>query len=127
MPGRIGDTPLVGIATYADNQLGALSATGTGEVIMKAVLVYDILKKVDYENKSIQQAAQEACDNMLDRFKDDGGVIGLDKDGNVAIAFSSKQMSWAYQNATNIVHYGVNKNEFLQYDVEECKNKQCIK
>ncbi|KAG5682878.1 hypothetical protein PVAND_012197 [Polypedilum vanderplanki] len=126
MSGRIGDTPIVGGGTYADNKLGALSATGTGEVIMKSVLVYDILKRYEYKQISLQQAAQEACDDMTERYDDDGGVIGLDKDGNVAIGFSSPQMSWAYQNEPENVHYGIEHEISHIYNIAECKSKNCF-
>lgn len=146
MPGRIGDTPIVGGGTYADNLVGALSATGTGknkyflllsiliiqqlsqlgEVIMKAVLVFDILKRVEYKGIDIQTAAQDACDEMKVRYEDDGGVIGLDKDGNVAIGFSSDQMSWAYQKDEENVYYGINPGDNFEYNIEKCKNRNCF-
>lgn len=110
MSARIGDAPIPGAGTYSDNNLGGLSATGEGEVIMKAVLVFDILKRMEYLGEDIQTAAQTACDEMLARFDGDGGVIGIDKNGNVAVAFSSEQMSWAYQKADR-VFYGVNPGE----------------
>ncbi|XP_070506412.1 probable isoaspartyl peptidase/L-asparaginase GA20639 [Chironomus tepperi] len=126
MPGRIGDTPIVGAGTYADNYMGGLSATGTGEVIMKSVLIYDILKRVNLTEITIQKAAQDACDEMLERYEDDGGVIGVDRYGNTAIAFSSEQMSWAYQNKDNEIHYGINKGDDFLYNIAECKNKNCF-
>lgn len=117
MSGRIGDAPIPGAGTYSDNNLGGLSATGDGEVIMKAVLVFDILKRMEYKGQTIQEAAQEACDSMTARFDGDGGVIGIDKEGNVGVAFSSEQMSWAYQKG-NKVFYGVNPGENFERDVE---------
>lgn len=116
MSGRIGDSPIVGSGTYSDNNLAGLSATGDGEVIMKAVLVFDILKRMEYLGEDIQTAAQTACDNMTARFDGDGGVIAIDKDGNVGVAFSSEQMSWAYQKG-DTVYYGVHKGERLEYKV----------
>jgi isoaspartyl peptidase/L-asparaginase-like protein (Ntn-hydrolase superfamily) len=95
---------------------------------MKSVLTYDILKRVEYQNQNISYAAQTACDEMLARYGDDGGVVGLDKDGNVAHAFSSSQMSWAYQNNDMTVHYGLHVNEDREYNIENCKNKidECL-
>lgn len=110
MSGRIGDSPIIGAGTYADNKFGGFSATGDGEVIMKAVLVHDIIKRMEYLGKDIQTAAQNACDEMTEKFSGDGGVIGIDKDGNVAIAFSSDQMSWAYQKGRQ-VFYGINPGD----------------
>lgn len=116
MSGRIGDSPIIGAGTFADNNFAGFSATGEGEVIMKAVLVYDIIKRMDYKGEAIQKAAQDACDEMLQKFDGDGGVIGIDKDGNVAIAFSSEQMSWAYQKGEK-VFYGINPGDNMSEDV----------
>lgn len=81
MSGRIGDAPIPGAGTYSDNNLAGISATGEGEVIMKAVLNFDILKRMQYLNESLQEAATRACDEMTARFGGDGGVVGIDKDG----------------------------------------------
>jgi isoaspartyl peptidase/L-asparaginase-like protein (Ntn-hydrolase superfamily) len=93
---------------------------------MKSVLVFDILKRVEYKGTPIRQASQEACDEMLRFYDDDGGVIGLDNQGNVAIGFSSDQMSWAYQNNDEIVRYGINPGDDYQYNIAECRNKNCF-
>lgn len=95
---------------------------------MKSVLTFDILKRVEYGNQNISYAAQTACDDMLKRYNDDGGVIGLDKNGNVAHAFSSSQMSWAYQNNDQTVRFGLHKNEEWDYNIANCKNRidECL-
>lgn len=116
MSGRIGDSPIVGAGTFADNNFAGFSATGEGEVIMKAVLVYDIVKRMDFKDQEIQSAAQDACDDMTRKFGGDGGVIGIDKNGNVAIAFSSEQMSWAYQRGSKLF-YGINPGDNMSEDV----------
>lgn len=90
---------------------------------MKSVLIYDILKRT---GKNIQDAAQDACDEMEERYGDDGGVIGVDKNGNIAIGFSSDQMSWAYQQKDNEIHYGINRGVNFTYNIEECRNKNCF-
>lgn len=110
MSSRIGDAPIVGAGTYSDNNLAGLSATGDGETIMKAVLVFDVLKRMEYLGEDIQTAAESACNRMTARFDGDGGVIAIDKGGNIGIAFSSQQMSWAYQKG-NTVFYGVSPGE----------------
>lgn len=68
---------------------------------------------MEYLGEDIQTAAETACNRMTERFEGDGGVIGIDKNGNVGIAFSSDQMSWAYQKG-NTVYYGVNPGERLE-------------
>lgn len=93
---------------------------------MKSVLIYDILKRTNLTEIDIQEAAQQACDEMLQRYGDDGGVIGVDQNGNIAIGFSSDQMSWAYQKSDNEIHYGINKGDDFIYNIEDCKNKNCF-
>ncbi|XP_070506803.1 isoaspartyl peptidase/L-asparaginase-like [Chironomus tepperi] len=111
LSGRIGDTPIVGGGTYADNKMGAMSATGTGEVIMKAVLVFDILRTASLTKESLNNVAAQKVKEMMDRYNGDGGVIGIDRNGRFAMAFSSPQMSWASQNSIDKIHYGVNPGE----------------
>lgn len=85
MSGRIGDAPIPGAGTYSDNRFAGISATGEGEVIMKAVLVFDIIKRMDYLGEDIQTAADTACRLMTERFIGDGGVIAIDRNGNMNI------------------------------------------
>lgn len=84
---------------------------------MKVVLVFDILKRMEYLGENIQEAVENACESMTEKFDGEGGVIAIDKEGNVGIAFTSEQMSWAYQKG-NQVFYGINPGEFLQQNVE---------
>ena len=93
---------------------------------MKSVLIFDILKRVEYLNRPIQDAAQEACNAMGARYDDDGGVIGFDKDGNLAVGFNSEQMSWAYQNNAEIVRYGINPGDNRLYNITACSNVNCF-
>lgn len=112
MSSRIGDAPIPGAGTYSDNNIAGISATGDGEVIMKSVLVFDILKRMEYLGEDIQTAAEFACNKMTERFDGVGGVIAIDKEGNLGIAFSSEQMSWAYQQG-DWVWYGVNPGDLF--------------
>lgn len=116
MSSRIGDAPIPGAGTYSDNNLAGISATGEGEVIMKAVLVFDILKRMEYLGEDLQTAAETACNEMTAKFGGDGGVVAIDSNGNPGIAFSSPQMSWAYQKGSK-VFYGVNHDEAFEEDV----------
>lgn len=117
IPSRIGDTPIVGAGTYSDNNIGGISATGTGESIMKAVLVFDILKRMEYLKEDIQTASDTVNQKMKDRFSGDGGTIAIDKNGNVGISFTSNRMAWAYQK-DNTVYYGINKGDYYEEKVE---------
>ncbi|XP_070506732.1 probable isoaspartyl peptidase/L-asparaginase GA20639 [Chironomus tepperi] len=92
LPGRIGDTPVLGGGTYCDNRYGGVSTTGHGETIMKACLAHDIVKRIDYLGEDAQTATETACKNMTDRFLGTGGAITIDSKGKVGISFTSRRM-----------------------------------
>ncbi|ALC39586.1 CG7860 [Drosophila busckii] len=110
LPGRIGDSPLLGAGTYADNETGAVSATGHGETIMRFNVVSRMLALVQHGNCSMQQAAQQVLQQMSARFEQTAGIIGIDHFGQLGIYFTSKRMSWAYQRGEEL-HFGVDKDE----------------
>lgn len=113
MPGRIGDTPIVGAGTYADNRFGGASSTGHGETIMRSVLTHDIMKRMDYLGEDIQKATENACKNMTQRFHGTGGVISIDKLGKVGISFTSQRMAWAYQKQDKL-YYGIEPDDHYE-------------
>jgi len=94
LPGRVGDSPIVGAGTYADNQLGACSATGWGEAIMKTMLsktACDFLQK-----HSPNIAAKLAVDLMQQKVKGWGGVIMINKNGDYGFAHNTTKMAFAF-------------------------------
>lgn len=92
LPGRIGDTPVLGGGTYCDNRFAGVSTTGHGETIMKAALAHDIMKRIEYLGEDAQMATETACKNMTDRLLGTGGAISIDNRCNVGISFTSKRM-----------------------------------
>lgn len=110
MHGRIGDTPIIGCGTFCDNRFGGVSTTGHGDILMRACLAHDVIKRMDYLKEDIQTASENACKKMLKEFKGTGGVVGIDRDGNESIAFTSQRMAWAYQKDSSTVHFGIKKN-----------------
>lgn len=116
LPGRIGDTPLIGCGTYADNRYGGVSSTGHGETIMKSVLTHDIIKRMEYLNEDAQSASDNACKRMTERFVGTGGVITIDKTGKVGISFTSKRMAWSYQKKDKLF-YGMEKDDCFEQSV----------
>lgn len=108
--GRIGDTPILGCGTYADNKIGGVSTTGHGETIMRFNLAQKILSKIQYENKTAQQATDDACREMTERLTGTGGAITIDSKGQIGIYWTSKRMAWAYTKGKDII-YGINHNE----------------
>ncbi|XP_034474558.1 probable isoaspartyl peptidase/L-asparaginase GA20639 [Drosophila innubila] len=110
LPGRIGDSPVLGAGTYADNETGAISATGHGETIMRYNVASRILALVQYGNYTIQQATEQVLQQMTDRFDETAGIIAIDHRGQLGIHFTSRRMSWAYQRGEEL-HFGVDAGE----------------
>ncbi|KAM8719459.1 hypothetical protein ACLKA7_012075 [Drosophila subpalustris] len=112
-PGRIGDTPLLGCGTYADNTIGGVSTTGHGETIMRYNLAQRILGAIQHQGLSAQAAAEQECTRMTTRIGGTGGAIVIDHNGEVGISFTSRRMAWGYVR-DSIIHYGIEHNEVLQ-------------
>ena len=92
MPGRVGDSPIIGAGTYANNESCAVSATGTGEFFMRNIVAADICERVRYLHVSLEQAANDVVMKELVAQGGDGGIIALDRQGNVATPFNTAGM-----------------------------------
>lgn len=92
MTGRVGDTPIIGAGTYANNKTCAVSATGHGEYFIRYTVAYDISALMEYKNLALTEAAHEVIFNKLLPVGGDGGVIAVDKDGNYTMTFNSSGM-----------------------------------
>jgi beta-aspartyl-peptidase (threonine type) len=90
--GRVGDTPLIGAGTYASNDSCAVSGTGAGEYYIRQVVAYDVCALVQYRRMSLAQAVHEVVQVKLRRTGGEGGVIALDRSGNIAMDFNSPGM-----------------------------------
>src|SRR5690606_14324620 len=90
--GRVGDSPIIGAGTYADNRSCAVSATGTGEYFIRAAVAHDICSRMRYGGLSLQEAAEQVIMKELKELGGDGGVIALDRQGNIAMAFNTEGM-----------------------------------
>ena len=90
--GRIGDSPMIGVGTYANNKTCAISCTGHGEIFIKAVAAYDVSSLMEYKNFPLQQACEEVVLKKLVAMHGDGGLIGVDAKGNIAMVFNSAGM-----------------------------------
>jgi L-asparaginase / beta-aspartyl-peptidase len=88
--GRLGDVPIIGAGTYANNQTCAISATGIGEQFIRHTVAHDISALVEYGGLTLQQAADRVVHQKLKA--GDGGVIGVGKDGSIALVFNSEGM-----------------------------------
>ena len=89
--GRIGDTPLIGSGTYADNATCAVSCTGHGEFFMLGVTAHDVSARMKYKNICLEQAARETIE-YLSSIDGEGGLIAVDAKGNVTLPFNSDGM-----------------------------------
>lgn len=95
--GRVGDSPIIGVGTYANNATCAISCTGNGEYFMRAVTAYDVSCLMEYKGLSLQEAAEEAIMKRLTQIGGSGGLIGMDTQGNICMPFNSKGMYRGYQ------------------------------
>jgi hypothetical protein len=95
--GRLGDVPIIGAGTYANNECCGISATGWGEFFIRNVVAYDIAALVNYKKLNIKEASKLALEKVKD-LGGDGGVIVLDKNGDVSMDFNTAGMYRAYIN-----------------------------
>ncbi|WP_213132147.1 beta-aspartyl-peptidase [Citrobacter sp. FP75] len=102
LPGRVGDSPLVGAGCYANNASVAVSCTGTGEVFIRALAAYDIAALMDYGGLSLSEACERVVMEKLPALGGSGGLIAVDHEGNVALPFNSEGMyrAWGYAGDT---------------------------
>jgi len=90
--GRVGDTPVIGAGTFADNKSCAVSSTGHGEYFIRLTIARDICAQVEFAGRSVEDAANDVIHNRLQNLGGDGGVIVLGKDGDYAMVFNSEGM-----------------------------------
>ena len=90
LPGRVGDTPVLGAGTYADDRACGVSCTGTGEVFIRHAVAHDVVARMWYGKADVGQAAREAIEQLPDEKGGVGGLIALDKDGIAAFAMSKE-------------------------------------
>jgi len=94
--GRIGDSPIIGAGTYANNQSCAISSTGIGEYWIRYTVAHDICARVQYRGIPIQAAADAVVQDELKPVGGEGGVIGLDAHGNLMMSFNTSGMGRGY-------------------------------
>ena len=93
--GRVGDAPIIGAGTWADDRCG-VSGTGWGEFYIRNAVAHDICARVAYRGDSLADAAQEVVNTIVPAAGGDGGAIALDRDGNIAMPFNSGTMFRAW-------------------------------
>lgn len=102
MPGRVGDSPIIGAGTYADNNHAAVSCTGHGEFFIRNAVAYDLIAQMKYQNLPIDQAADNILMDKLLKLSALGGLIVIDKDANVHASFNTPLMFHAYKTSRGL-------------------------
>lgn len=97
--GRVGDSPIIGGGTYANNKTCAVSCTGHGEIFIKAVAAYDVSALMEYKGLSLQEACEEVVNHKLVEMDGEGGLIAVDAKGNCSLVFNSAGMYRAFKNS----------------------------
>tara|TARA_Y100001970_G_scaffold179469_1_gene218390 strand:+ start:1547 stop:2494 length:948 start_codon:yes stop_codon:yes gene_type:complete len=107
---RIGDVPIIGAGTYANNSTCAISATGWGEFFIRNVVGHDISALMEYKNYSIEEAARIVIHDKVTKLGGDGGVIGIDREGNVVMEMNTSGMYRAHINSKGELSVEIYKN-----------------
>jgi beta-aspartyl-peptidase (threonine type) len=104
---RIGDSPIIGAGTYADNRSCAVSATGHGEVFIRAAVAHDVCSRMRFGGRALREAVREVVLGELPALRGDGGVIAIDARGEIAMEFNSEGMFRASRRAGEEAHIAI--------------------
>lgn len=107
MKGRVGDSPIIGAGTYADNASCAVSATGHGEYFIRNVVAFQVGALMKYKNMTLDQAAHFMIDEVLQPGAGDGGIVTLDKQGNISMPFNTAGMYRGFVTADKKLHIAI--------------------
>lgn len=107
--GRVGDSPMIGAGTYANNTSCAISCTGHGEFFIRAVVAYDVACLVEYKGLTLAQACEKVVNDKLVKLGGEGGLIALDKAGNISLVFNSEGMYRGYKRQGEDLYLGIYK------------------
>ena len=108
--GRVGDAPIIGAGTYANNASCAVSATGHGEFFIRSVVAHDVAALMEYKNWTLKKAADKVVMKKLVKIGGEGGLIALDAKGNIAMPFNSEGMYRGYIKADGTKFIGIYKD-----------------
>lgn len=100
---RVGDTPIIGSGTYANNKTCAISCTGHGEFFIRAVVAYDVSCLMEYGGLTLEEACRRVVNEKLVEIGGEGGLIAIDKNGNICLPFNSEGMYRGWVNQENII------------------------
>ncbi|MDP2237294.1 MAG: isoaspartyl peptidase/L-asparaginase [Bacteroidales bacterium] len=109
--GRLGDSPVIGAGTWADNKSCAISATGHGEYFIRNAVAHDIAARMLYGNQTLEQATDEVVMKNLKALDAGGGIIAVDKNGNIAMPFNTSGMFRGYVKAGEKANVAIYEDE----------------
>jgi len=109
--GRIGDAPIIGAGTYANNATCGVSSTGWGEYFIRGIVAYDISALMEYKGMTLKEATNEVIQNKLTTMGGTGGIVSLDKNGNMVAEFNTEGMYRATMNDKGELNIGIYKEE----------------
>lgn len=105
--GRVGDSPMIGAGTYANNNTCAVSCTGHGEFFIRSVVAYDISCLMEYKNLTLKEACEIVVQQKLVKIGGEGGLIALDAKGNIELPFNSEGMYRAMKKSDGELYIGI--------------------
>lgn len=105
--GRVGDSPIIGAGTYANNQTCAVSATGYGEFFMRYVVAYDVAARMAYQGLSLQEAAKAVVETLHQAEPETGGLVAIDQAGNFCLEFNTPGMYRGYMLENGDIFTGI--------------------
>lgn len=105
--GRVGDSPMIGAGTYANNKTCAVSCTGSGEYFIRGVVAYDVSCLMEFKKLSVEEAANEVIQKRIVELGGDGGLIAIDSQGNIAMTFNTEGMYRAFKTSEGQVEISI--------------------
>ena len=109
--GRVGDSPMIGAGTYANNNTCAVSCTGSGEYFIRGVVAYDVACLMEHKHLSLEAASHEVIYKRILEIGGDGGLIAVDDQGNIAMPFNTEGMYRAFKSSDGQHAIGIYKDE----------------
>ncbi len=109
--GRVGDAPIIGAGTYANNSTCAVSCTGHGEFFIRAVVAHEISSLIEHKKLSVREASEFVIMDKLKKMGGEGGAIVLDREGNASLPFNTEGMYRGYITSDGKVYTGIYKGE----------------
>ncbi|MCB0425497.1 MAG: isoaspartyl peptidase/L-asparaginase, partial [Mangrovimonas sp.] len=110
--GRIGDSPIIGAGTYANNTTCGVSSTGWGEFFIRAVVAHDISALMEYKGMSLKEAARKVIQEKIPKLGGDGGIVAIDHWGNIVMEFNTSGMFRASMDENGTLNVHMFKNQY---------------